>query len=116
MEIDEIRNQIAEKLSNDFDVWNDVINNTSPGNYGCDYWEAEVDYNDVYVDVPRRTFNVKNGSFSADLIMGASKGDSSFDTKYAKSFTANGKFDFENSNTIKFEEINIDIDSDIFSD
>ena len=116
MQIDDIREQIAELISNDIDVWNDVLNNTSPGNYGCDHWEAEIDYNEIFVNIPERTFTVKNGHFKADLIMGSSKGDSSFNESYSKPFSAKGKFDFKDSVKLNIEEIEIDIDSDIYGD
>ncbi len=116
MTIDEIREQIAEEISTDMEVWNDVLNNTSPGNYGCDFWESEIDYSDIFVDIPNREFTVKNGNFSADLVMGASKGDHSFNENYSKPFAAKGKFDFKSAKEITITEIDIDIDSDIYGE
>ena len=116
MQIDEIREQIAELISTDMDIWNDVLNDTSPGNYGCNHWDAEIDYNDIFVNIPERTFTVKNGNFSADLIMGSSNGDSSFNESYNKPFSAIGKFDFKESQKTEITEINIDISSDIYAD
>lgn len=115
MDIDVIRGKIADKINYDLDIWNDVLNGTSPGNYGCDGWDVEVDYNDVYVDIPNRTFKVYRGNFSADLVMGASRGDSSFNTTYSKPFDANGQFEFDGSDEIVIEEIKINIDNDVFS-
>ena len=105
MQLDEIREQIAELISTDIDVWNDVLNNTSPGHYGCDHWEAEVDYNDIFVKIPERTFTLKNGHFTADLILGSSKGDSSFNESYSKPFSAKGKFDFFNLQFVRIFKI-----------
>jgi hypothetical protein len=116
MQIDEIREQIAELISNDMDNWNDVLNDTSPGNYGCDHWDAQVDYNDIFVNIPEKTFTVKNGGFSANLILGSSTGDSSFNESYNKPFSATGEFDFESSTKIIIIDIKIDIDSDIYSE
>jgi len=116
MDIDKIRIEIAEKLSNDFDAWNDVLNNTNPGNYGCDQWDVEIDFNDIYVDIPKRSFELTNGIFSADLVLGASKGDTSFNMGYNKVFNAFGKFKFENANSITIEEVDIEIDPDIFGE
>lgn len=42
-------------------------------------------------------FTVKQGNFSADLVMGASKGDSSFDESYSEPFSAKDEFDFRNA-------------------
>ncbi len=88
MQINEIREQIAEIISTDMEIWNDVLNNTSPGNYGCDDWKASIDFQDIFVHVPNRTFTVKQVNFSADLLMGASKGDSSFNQLYTEPFSA----------------------------
>ncbi|NAY92960.1 hypothetical protein GTQ34_13635 [Muricauda sp. JGD-17] len=114
MILDEIREQLANKIMIDLDVWNDVLNDTTPGNYGCNHWDASVDYQDIYVNIPERTFVVNSGSFSANLVMGASKGEHSFNENYSKPFSANGKFDFKNSKEIIITEISIDIDSDIY--
>ena len=116
MQLDRIRKQIAELISTDIDVWNDVLNNTTPGNYGCDYWEAEISFNDIFANIPERTFTVKNGKFTADLIMGSSNSESSFNESYSKPFSAKGKFDFKNSDELMIEEIEIDIDSDIYGE
>ncbi|WPO83452.1 hypothetical protein SD427_03670 [Chryseobacterium sp. JJR-5R] len=110
MEIDKIREQIAVEICNDIEIWNDVLSDTSPGNYGCDHWDAEVYYSNIYVDIPARTFEVRSGSFSADLVLGASNGDSSMNFSYFKPFSAKGKFDFSDANNVKIEDINIDID------
>lgn len=116
MHLDEIREQIAELISTDIEIWNDVLNNTSPGNYGCNHWDAEIDYNDIFVNIPERKFSIKNGQFYADLVMGASKGDFSFNDSYNKPFSAKGKFNFKNANELVIEEIEIHIDSDMFSE
>jgi hypothetical protein len=116
MEIDKIREQIAEEICYDIEIWNDVLNNTSPGNYGCDHWEVEVDYKDIFVWIPEKKFVVNSGNFSADLVLGASKGDSSVNMKYSKPFSAKGNFDFEGGNKIKILDIVIDIDEDIFGE
>lgn len=116
MHIDEIREKIAEAISTDMGIWDDVLNDTTPGNYGCDHWEAEIDFNDIFVDIPAKTFNVKNGNFSADLVMGASKGDTSFNESFNKSFSASGTFDFKNAKEIVITDISIDIDTHIYTD
>lgn len=115
MELDEIREQLAKIISTDQSIWDNVLDNTTPGHYGCDNWEAEIDYNDIFVNIPNRTFTINTGSFSAELVMGSSKGDSSFNESYNKTFSATGEFDFKNSKEINITEINIDIDSDIYS-
>ena len=98
------------------EVWNDVLNNTNPGNYGCDHWDSEIDYEDIFVDIPNREFKIKNGNFTADLVMGATRGDHNFNENYNKPFSAKGKFDFKNAKQIGVVDISIDIDSDIYGD
>lgn len=63
MRINEIREQIAELISTDMEVWNDVLNNTVPGNYDCDYWEATIDFNDILVHVPNRKLYCETRKF-----------------------------------------------------
>lgn len=114
MELDRIRDIIANKLQEHNDVWNDVISNTFPGNYGCDEWNVEVSYNDVYADIPNRQFDAK-GVFNADLVMGASCRDTSFNTPYNKEFKAKGNFEFSaDNNDIIINDVEIDIDPDVF--
>lgn len=96
------------------EVLNDVLNNNVPGIYDCDYWEATIYFNDILVHVPNRTFTVKQGNFSADLVMGTSKGDSSFNESYSESFSAKGKFDFRNADKLIINEIESEIESDIY--
>ena len=38
---------IADKLSNDYNIWNDVLNNTEPGNYGVNDWEVSIDPSNI---------------------------------------------------------------------
>ncbi|MCT4142359.1 hypothetical protein [Elizabethkingia anophelis] len=114
MHIDQIRNIIADKIRDNADIWNNVISNTNPGNYGCDEWEVEIDLNDIFVNIPKEIFTINNGYFRADLVLGSSNGDSSFSQDYSKSFTGNGKFEFNGGHDINIKEIDIDIDPDIY--
>ena len=116
MEIDKIREQLARELENNLECWNAVLSNTSPGNYGCNSWEVQISADDIFVDIPKRTFNVKSGFFTAQIILGASKGEYSFETEYSKPFTAVGKFDFENKSQVRIKDVNIRINPDIFGD
>lgn len=115
MKLDVIREKIAEEFMKDMEIWNDVINDTSPGNYGCDLWDAEVSIDDVYAHIPSGTFKINNGNFSADLIFGGSGGDSSFNFNYSKPFSAEGKFTFGGGD-VNITDVSIDIDHDVFGD
>ncbi|REC76812.1 hypothetical protein DRF60_13050 [Chryseobacterium elymi] len=112
MEIDIIKFQIAEKLSNDYDTWNNVLYNTQSENYVCSHWEAEINPADVRVDIPNRTFLVSDGFFSSNVTLGSS--DNGLNEFYNKAFAAKGKFEFETAENVKIKEIEIDIEIDIF--
>ncbi|GJQ04372.1 MULTISPECIES: hypothetical protein [Capnocytophaga] len=114
MHLDEIREKIANKLQENFDTWNDVLNNTSPGNYGCNEWNVEVSYEDVYVDIPKKQFKAE-GVLNADLVMGASRGDTSFEQSYNKPFKAKGEFIFsEDGKDVEVKNVEVSIDPHIF--
>lgn len=112
MEIDKIRDHIAQILGSDYNVWNDVLNNTQPEDYACNRWEVEVDPKDIRVDIPNRTFSVDEGFFSCEVILASNSNNQ--DASYNKAFTAKGTFLFENTDHIKIEEIDVDIEIDIF--
>ncbi len=61
MEISEIRERIADKLSSDetHDLWNEHLDETNPANYGYELDSVYVDMKDIFVDVPARTFTFK---------------------------------------------------------
>jgi hypothetical protein len=99
MEIDKIKDHIVQRLNNDYNVWNDVLNNTQPENYACDHWRVDINPTDISVDIPGRTFSVNDGFFSFDVTLESAKDDR--DISYNKAFTAKGTFQFENMNNIK---------------
>lgn len=115
MEWHAIKDQLIDKLTND-DVWINLLSDTTPGNYGVEEWEVQIDYDNFYVDIPNRAFSFKNAEFSGTLIFGASKGDSSFDHKFRKPADGKGIFKFLDKDNLEIEETEIDVDLDIFSD
>lgn len=114
MELEKIREQLIYELVNDIEHWSNTLNNTNPGNYGLDDWDVVVDENDFYVDIPNRAFNFKNVEFTANLILGASKGDLSFNYKYCEFAKGKGTFEFDGKDKVKIQDINIEIDLDLF--
>ena len=62
MTIDEIRNQIVTEMSSNDVLWFSVLEETSPGHYGVDDIQFSIGSNDIWVDVPKKTytFNVFN--------------------------------------------------------
>lgn len=116
MKIDEISEVVTEKLSKDMDTWNDVLNNTVPGNYGCNDWSAEIDYDKVWVDVPKRTFKVKKRVFNASLVLWDSKEIIHLMKALSRFFSVSKSFNFKNSNNIAISNIDLKIDKNIYDD
>jgi hypothetical protein len=106
MNIQEIREQIAEELRRNIELWSEVLDNTSPGNYGLNDWDISVSASDIFVDIPKNSFNFNNVKFSAELILGGSKGDFSFTHKYQEIAKGIGIFKFADKNRVTVESIN----------
>ena len=72
MEIDKLREKIAEKLNwgDALIKWIDILQDTNPANYGVEDIDVYVDYKDIWVDIPDKNFTFKNASvsFSARLV------------------------------------------------
>ncbi|UMQ41807.1 hypothetical protein MKS83_20785 [Chryseobacterium sp. Y16C] len=56
MKTDRIKDRLAEKLSNDYDTWHNVLNNTQPKDYVCNHWKAEINPTDIEIDTLNRVF------------------------------------------------------------
>ncbi|MDQ0068128.1 hypothetical protein [Chryseobacterium lathyri] len=112
MEINKIKDHIAEKFSNDYGIWNDVLNNTQPENYACKNWQVEINQEDIFVDDSSKTFSVKEGFFLCNLTLQSSNEEDNI--IYNKSFSAKGTFQLDSINRIEIEDIDIDIEVDIF--
>ncbi|REC79414.1 hypothetical protein DRF60_06195 [Chryseobacterium elymi] len=112
MEINDIKDHIAEKFSSDYRIWSDVLNNTQPENYVCKNWQVEISQEDIFVDTPSKTFSVNEGFFACNLTLQSdNQGD---DITYSKSFSAKGTFQLNNINHIEIEDVDIAIEIDIF--
>ena len=63
MKIDEIREAIAIAMDmNCHDLWCGVLDDTTPGHYGVDSIEFQIDFTDIWVDIPKKTFSFKEES------------------------------------------------------
>ncbi|WP_426482173.1 hypothetical protein [Chryseobacterium sp. R2ACT005] len=111
MKTDRIKDILAEKLSNDYDTWHNVLNNTQPKDYVCSHWKVDINPTDIEIDIPNRIFLVNDGFFSTN---GRLLDLDNEDILYNKAFTAKGKFNLDNASNLKMEEIKIDIEIDIF--
>lgn len=87
---------IADKLSNDYNIWNDVLNNTEPGNYGVNDWEVSIDPSNITFNKGQDSFCAK-GHLTSELVIGESNGE--LTSKYNKDFSIKG--DYINGEIIK---------------
>lgn len=111
MLLDEIREKIAELLSQHSE-WVNKLNDTEPGNYGIEDYDVSVTKDDIYVDIPSRTFTFKNVEFSFTAVLGGSN--DGFNVDAQKTATGTGTFEFvDGSDNILLEEIEIQVDLDL---
>lgn len=112
MKTNKIKHRLAEKLSSDYDIWHNVLNNTQPKNYVCNQWEVEINLRDIEIDIRTGFFGVNDGFFSSNLTFELVNDERS--TSYNKTFTAKGKFKLDNVYNLKIEEIKIEFETYIF--
>ncbi len=93
MEIDDIRKEIAQKLSSDeYSSWVSLLDDSSPGHYGVEDLDVDIDYSDIFVDIPNRTFTFKNVGFSFTLQIGSSNNRDGYVDKFNRVVSGNGGF------------------------
>ncbi|MGK7390616.1 MAG: hypothetical protein ACNS60_09695 [Candidatus Cyclobacteriaceae bacterium M2_1C_046] len=115
MELDEIREKLAIKISQQPEVWDHELTDTNPNNYGASYWHVDLDYNNLYVDIPNKTFNFKDALFQFTVRLGASKKDG-FDQTFTKFASGKGEFEFENGNNdVKIKQLGVIVDLNLFN-
>ncbi|SHM64133.1 hypothetical protein [Chryseobacterium polytrichastri] len=112
MEINEIRNQIVEKLCSEYSIWCNLLNSTQPKNYICNQWKVDLNPTDIDIDISNKNFFANEGFFISDITVNSNTDRE--DTPYNKAFTAKGKFEFETEYIINIKEIDIDLEIDIF--
>lgn len=114
MTLDKIREKIAEQLQFHPD-WLTKLEDTEPGHYGINESDVEIGMDDIFVNIPQRTFEFKNARFYFDLNLVSSKdGIVHKDTKEANgrgTFTFSGK----NNDEIQIEDIEIEMDLDLMA-
>lgn len=115
MTIDEIREQIASALAEDAqEQWYSILDDTSPGHYGLEDFEVEIESRNVWVDIPSKTFSFKNIRISFTARLGASSEEHGLDTPFNKVVSGEGKFDFTNAATVKVETFHLSEPIDLF--
>lgn len=115
MKLEEIREQLIRDLENNIENWNDVINNTNPGNYGIKSWEVSIPEKGFFADIKEKTFKFKNVDFFAKLVLGDSNEESGIIQDYNKLASGTGNFIFvDNNRKVIITDIKIVIDTDVF--
>ena len=114
MHINEIRDGICENLGSIecHSLWDDLLQETNPANYGYEVDSVWVQRNDIWVVVPNRSFTFKNLhlSFSARL-SGTKDG---YNQNFQFKLSGSGSFEFgEDSQGIRVSHIDLDEDQDL---
>lgn len=95
MEFEVIKEQLVADISQ-FIHFEDISNNSSPGHYGHEDWDIEVDESKFYVNVHRRTVKFSNLTFSGRVLFGSS-GDDAPILPFSQKFSGVITFDFDKS-------------------
>ena len=116
MDINDIRESISDNLSSvmTHELWDDILQETNPANYGFEVDYVSVEKNDIWVDVPNLTFTFKNLElqFSARLV--ASNLRDGYDKDFKFKLSGTGKFVFKKgSQDIEIEKIDISENEDL---
>lgn len=102
-------NKIQEKLS-DISFWQDMIDNTTPANYGVN--DSDIWLDNITLDYENMDSEYIEGTFEADVFMeftfqmGASNPDDGYEEHYNNQHHITGSFDYD----ITLDEFNIKID------
>jgi len=114
MHADIIKEKLAELISSN-EEWLDILNNTSPGHYGVENWDVTIYPNDVWLNIPERTFTFRQVEFSFELVLGGSN--DGFNQDFSKLVNGNGTFRFTADNSdIEIEEMDLEMDLDLVSE
>lgn len=106
---DKCNSKIQEKLS-DISFWQNVIDNTTPANYGVNGSDIWVD--NITLDYENMDSEYIEGTFEADISMditfqmGASNPEDGYEEHYSKQHHITGSFDYD----ITSDEFNIKMD------
>ncbi|MGD9930372.1 MAG: hypothetical protein AB7U05_10165 [Mangrovibacterium sp.] len=117
MEINVIRKKLVDKLnsSETYNKWIDILQDTNPGNYGVEDVEISVDYKDIWVVIPEKTFTSKNAELIFSARLGGSSAESGYDANFRIAISGNGQFEFtSNSQDIRIVDFSINEHLDLY--
>jgi hypothetical protein len=116
MEIDEIRELLANEIAYN-NAWAEKLSDTDPGIYGVEDWDVSISKENIWVDIPSKTYTFKNVNFSFDVQLGSSNADDGVKMSFTKIGKGQGTFTFTStSKKIEIKEINIEFDVVLFND
>lgn len=114
MKIDQIREALANSISSS-EEWINQLDESNPGHYGVEDWDVNLSLEDIWVNIPQKTFTFKNAFFNFELLLGSSNYADGFKMGFSRVAIGNGRFDFSTENDgVKIEEIIIEFDLDLF--
>lgn len=93
--------------------WEELLQNTSPGNDGT--LDSNIIVDKLYVNINARTLKFYDAKFYGEVQFGGS-GNDGFPVKFSTSISGEGKFEFEDDNqNVKITDLSFDKDSiDLF--
>jgi hypothetical protein len=110
MTIDQIREKLALELSLDI-AWVNMLDDTSPGHYGVEDWEVYLTLNNIWVDIPTKTFSFNHVNFNFKLRIGSSNKEDSIVMEFSKVAKGKGEFTFaSNDKNVKIEDFEAEFD------
>ena len=114
MSIDKIREQLAEKIRYDLS-WAERLE-TEPEGQIID-WDVEIDVENLWVDVPSKTFRFRGVGFSFELLLGSSNPKDGVQFNFSRTATGSGKFEFVlGRNNVELIDLDIKVDNlDLFA-
>jgi len=113
MKIEDAQNQIAEKLIYD-DTWADMLcSDCFPGIYGVQYWNVNIDPQNIWVNFPKMEFSFKNAEFEFEVRIGGSREDDSIDESHDRPADGFGKFECSGGKVTNVYALEIDCDLDL---
>jgi len=118
MEIGKIRELIADKLDSDSaEIWLGILDDTNPGHYGIQELECQITENNIWVDVPNRSFSFKNASFTFTARLGGSSERNGYDQSFTFTVSGAGSFDFSvGGKDIDIKDFNINEELNLYGE
>lgn len=117
MDINLIRKKIADNIysSETHDIWVNILQHTSPANYGVEDIHIDVSIRNIFVEIPKRAFTFKNAKLSFNARLGGSSERNGYDQNFSKVVSGQGLFEFvKNTDDIKITKIEINESLDLY--